>query len=161
MHPVSQDSGSFVDFAMVKKTAGDYTSLTSSTWANVDTSLDLVVAARAGDYIFVSLSALHGSAAQQHFIDCAIIVAGAVQHSVGSGEITTTTGEGIMGWGKESGTLSWVQGAATVPYLVQSNDVVNGTVTLRLRYRASGAVTLYASAGNPLFFWAMVLRRQA
>lgn len=139
-----------------RRTAGNVT-VTSTTWADVDTALDRVLAAAVGDTIEVAVSALWGSEAQTGYLDVVTVVAAAPVNSVASGgavEATAATVLGVPGWRGASGALSPV--GSPIRYAVVTGDLAAGYVTLRLRCAASGSKTLNASTATPLVFAAWV-----
>lgn len=150
---------SLVDFAKSRRTSGDITiSSTQTTWQNLDTGLDLVVDAEAGDIIQVSVSLRTSSAAVFKSFDVCTVVAGSPVNYFGSGEVTSTSGNGITGLTCISGAIDFQ--AATAYYIVQAGDISGGQVTLRLRTRGSG-LTNYAinsTTTDPLDFAAVVWR---
>lgn len=153
-------AGSFPT-ARARRTAGDYT-LNSTTWANVDTGLDLTVAAVAGDVLQVSASGLWGAQAVVGMLDAATIVsASPVNYISGGGGASD---QGVMAWW---GTASTVTATLNVPiggglqYVVQAGDIDGGNVVLRLRYRTATAAnkTLLGTTALP-FHWSVVNLRQ-
>lgn len=140
-----------------RRTAGNVTP-TSTTWADVDTALDRVLAASIGDTVEVSVSALWGSEAQSGFLDVVTVVSSAPVNSIAAGgavESTATTVLGVPGWRGVSGALTPI-GAGPVRYTVVAGDLASGYVTLRLRCAASGSKTLNATTATPLLFAAAV-----
>jgi hypothetical protein len=139
----------------VVRTAGDIAlgAVVTPTWADVNTGLDLVLAAAVGDIIEYGISGLLGSGTDT-FFDVATIVSSAVVTYFSSGTSTATAG-GASGWYGPNGLIFPVTGSLMSPALV-SGDISGGNVTLRLRYSkgASSGRTLYASAGDPLIVWA-------
>lgn len=139
-----------------RRTAGNV-SATSTTWADVDTALDRVLAAAVGDTIEVSVSALWGSEAQTGYLDVVTVVSGSPVNSLAAGgavEATATTVLGVPGWRGPSGVLMPVGGP--LRYTVVSGDLASGYVTLRLRCAATGSKTLNATTATPLLFSAWV-----
>jgi hypothetical protein len=139
-----------------RRTAGNVTP-TSTTWADVDTALDRVLAASVGDTIEVAVSGLWGSEAQTGYLDVVTVVSAAPVNSVAAGgavEATASTVLGVPGWRGPSGALMPIGGP--VRYTVQAGDLASGYVTLRLRCAATGSKTLNASTGTPLVFAAWV-----
>lgn len=149
--------GGIVDYAQVKRTAGDL-SLTSANWADVPSIGDLTVDAATGDLITVEFGGLYNSSTPTVSMDCATIVSAAGVNWFGSGEPTTSTGNGVHGWGKMLATAALVAFGASATLVVQAGDISGGTVTLRMRYRASSTITLFASTTNPLIWTAKVFR---
>jgi hypothetical protein len=143
--------------ARARRTSGDLT-LNSTAWANLDTGLDLVVPAQAGDVLAITVSCRWGSGAVGGILDAATIVAGSPVNYI-SGGVAGASSWGVTGWSATSGHET---GSGTmVQYVVQAGDVSGGNVTLRLRYRTSSATnkTLYASSDLP-FQWSVANLRQ-
>lgn len=137
-----------------KRTAGDQ-SLNSTTWANVDTALDLVLPAVVGDEIEYGINGLSG--AQAVFIDfdvVSIVAASPVNSFATDGAAVAAPGAVILGWQGPSGAAAHMAGS--VLYTVVAGDISGGNVTLRLRYATNAAVnkTVYGSAASPLRVWA-------
>lgn len=144
--------------ATARRTAGNLT-LNSSTWANVDTGMDLVIAAADGDWIEVGSSGVWGNQAVFTVLDVVSMVAGSPVSSWGVGGAIDATGTGIRGW-SDSGT-DFEPFSGSVVHQITSADISGGNVTLRLRYRqgVAGNKTLFATATNILQFWAHNLRQ--
>lgn len=146
-----------LDTARARRTSGNLT-LNSTTWANVDTGLDLVVPAQAGDVLHASFSGLWGGEAVAGVIDVATIVAGSPVNYFGS-----AGGASGLGLGGLFGPSTTDAGSENFPiggaaqYAVQSGDISGGTVTLRLRYRTGSASnkTLFGTTDIP-FQWSVV-----
>ena len=143
------------DFGRVKRTAGDIAlgSVVTPTWADVETSLDIVLTAATGDFIEYGISGLLGSGTDT-FFDVATIVSSAVVTYFSSGTSTATAG-GASGWYGRPSLIFPVTGSLMSPALV-SGDISSATVTLRLRYSKGGSSgrTFYATPGDPLIVWA-------
>lgn len=152
IHKVGSGNVSGLDTARAVRTSGNIT-LNSTTWANVDTGLDIAVAAQAGDVLMVPLSATFGTENVYAYLDAATIVSGSpVNYVSGQGGATD---DGVSGWWGGANQYSAV--GTAIQYVVQAGDISGGVVTLRLRYRTETAAnkTLYASADNPLQ-WSVV-----
>lgn len=132
-------------------TSGDIT-LNSTAWADVPGPVTVTVDATAGQILQIGLVALFGSEAVSALLDAATVVSGSVVNYVGAGEVSGSGG--VRAWTGLSGTSNGVGGS--VLYTVQAGDVVDGTVTLRLRYRTASAAakTLRAGVSNQLKFYA-------
>lgn len=132
-------------FKFAERTSGDLT-LNSTSWADVDTGLDLDLLAEAGDVIKAGVSALMGSEAVEARLDVATIVSAAVVNTFGGTA-------GVPGWVGPSGALTPIGGS--VMYELVSGDIDTGVVTLRLRYQTSTATnkTLEAGTDYPLMWW--------
>jgi hypothetical protein len=135
------------------RTSGSLT-LNSTTWANVDTGLDLVLAAQIDDVIEYGLSAWVSAANTAYVaLDVATIVAGSpVNYFATAGG---AGGFGVQAWLGAAAADHSKAGSAP-PYRVVAGDLDSGTVTLRLRYRTSAAAnkTLSATTDQPLSVWA-------
>lgn len=144
-------------FKYATRSSGDVV-ITTSTWANIDTGLDLTLNVQVGDVIEVGLSGrwLYNSSNAFAALDAATLVAGApVNYVAGSAE--TNVGEGAMAWFGENagGTISSPVGGS-VMYAVQAGDIASGKVTLRLRGRLLTGTTrtLLANTTEKLHWWA-------
>lgn len=151
-------SGSGVVVAKNRRTAGNLT-LNSTSWADVGLA-DLTIAAAAGDELKVELSssANKGSAVGL-VMDVATIVSGSPVNylSTGGGASDFGNGSWYIG-GAVAGADQRIAGGPR-PYTVQAGDISGGNVTLRLRYRLTGAgtYTMFANATLPTDFWAINL----
>jgi hypothetical protein len=146
-------SGGLVDFGRAVRTAGNLT-LNSTSWANVDTGLDIALTASVGDFIECGLSAfLAGESVNTGFDVATIVSASPVNYLGASGG---GSDYGAQAWlAPDSGHPTAVGGSIIGPALV-SGDISGGTVTLRLRYRTGAASnrTLSATSTQPLHWWA-------
>ena len=154
--PTGGSGGSFVDYDHVRLTTGNKT-ITSTTWIDLDTSLDLVVTAATGDLIEASLNGLWADTAQFGFLDLATWVSGAGVNWFGSGELTTSTGNGINNWSHTNDAVFNGMGGP-VHLVVQAGDISGGTVTLRLRTRVAASLILRCNTSDPLMITAKVFR---
>lgn len=127
---------------------------TAGAFVAVDTALDLVLAAQAGDDIEYHLAALLGAQNFGVFFDVGTLVAGAVVNRF-SGSST----QGWSGWYGVNARVEKCNGPAF--YTVVEGDLSAGTVTLRLLYSATGARTLFASVNAPLCVTAKKIGRAA
>lgn len=146
------------DWGKASRTSGDL-SLTSTSWANVDTGLDIVLDAVAGDEIEVGLSgftAAHASVTTQ--FDVVSVVGGTPVNAVSSGATESGTGAGIQAWyaPSQAATTLHVSMGGSVMYTLQTGDIESGTVTLRLRYRngSAGTRVISANSNNRFQWWA-------
>lgn len=147
-----------VDFARAKRTAGDVT-VNSTTFTNVDTGLDLVISASAGDVIEARLSAkiTKGASGATYFVfDFCTVVGGSPVNSI-SAEAAAGTGlsNSFPGWSEatvlqQSGTVPYTAYAGSKRYVVQAGDISGGTVTLRLRAFCGASCTIKAS--DPMLY---------
>jgi hypothetical protein len=136
--------------ARAKRTSGSIT-LNSTSWANVDTGLDLTVKAVVGDVLQVNITGLAGSASPAIGFDAVTLVSGS--------PVTSVSGSDASDYGFIFvPALGDTPISGTIQYVVQSGDISGGNVTLRLRYKTSSATnrTLYAgTGGNPQFNWSV------
>jgi hypothetical protein len=145
-------------YAAAKLTSGAIT-LNSSTWANVDTALDLVLNASTGDVIEYAPSMVGPNGYNVGIgFDVATIVSAAVVNVFSTGAAEDNTYNGISGWyWTNSNVINIYQSVSgSAFYTLQAGDISAGTVTLRLRYRGDAATNrvLYASVDFPLHVWA-------
>lgn len=121
--------------------------LNSGAWANVDVTTDMVMSAQAGDIIEVSASFLtSASALTATFFDIVSVVAGAPVNSWGTDSAVGANLEGIQAWRCDSNNAGLnPRIGGSMFRAVTAGDIVNGQVTLRLRYKqpAANNVTLY------------------
>jgi hypothetical protein len=150
--PGVETSGVLKDYAFANRTSGNVT-CNSTTWANVDTGIDLVLAAAAGDTIEVGTSFKWGNEAVWIFLTASTIVGGSPVSHAGP---ASASGEGVSGWGGAGDSSSTQHRGCSVMFTLVSGDISSGTVTLRLRYRTATAAnrTLEANADKPLHWWA-------
>lgn len=146
-------AGAIVSKATATRTAGNVT-LSGTSYANVDTGIDLVVAATAGDLLLIGLSAFWQAENDFGALDGATIVSGSpVNYISGNG----STGAGVMAWRGIS--LAYSAVGATVYYIVVGGDISGGNVTLRLRGKTGGGTNkvVRASSGEALTWYAVNL----
>lgn len=140
-----------------KFTSRSSTSLTTSStsFVDVDTALDIVLDAQAGDVIEVGLSAVCSSSTTFGLIafDVFTIVSAAPVNSLSNAT------DGVNGWRTQnpnSGNLTPVSGSAMMALV--AGDISGGLVTLRLRWKVSNGAdtaTLYAdSPSRRIHLWA-------
>lgn len=151
--------GSYANrYAAAKRTSGAIT-LNSAVWANVDTGLDLVLNASAGDVIEYAPSFVGPNGYNVGIgFDVATIVSAAVVNVFSTGGAQNNTYNGITGWyWTNSSVINIYQSVSgSAFYTLQAGDISSGTVTLRLRYRGDSATNrvLYASVDLQLNVWA-------
>ncbi len=134
--------------AQTSRTAGDVTmNSTAAFTADVDTAMDLTVAAVTGDKVELQFHGSVGAEAVFVAFDFVTRVAAADVNFASSGNGTPYT-YGIPGSRAEQGDNLSVN--ASTLYTVQAGDISGGNVTFRLRYKTGTAAdrTLYASAGT-------------
>lgn len=139
-----------------KRTSGDivFNNASTTAWNDFPVSMDLVLAAAAGDVIEVGATALWNNEAPIVVLDVATIVSGAPVNY-----FSTAAGTGDWGIGAwlsfPSGGYMPLGGGAQ--YTLVSGDISGGNVTLRIRYRIGTAntnKTLLADANFPFQWWA-------
>lgn len=149
-------SGPGIQMDRNDRTAGNLT-LNSTSWANVDTGLDIVFAgAVAGDWVEVGIIGVWGTEAVTGHLDVVSMVAGSPAKSWGSNGNVDPTGAGVRGWtGSNASTTVPATITGTVIKQLEAADIDSGSVTIRLRYRTGTAAskTLFATAANLLTFF--------
>lgn len=140
-----------VDFGTAKRTSGNITA-NSTTWAALDTGLDIVLTAAAGDFIEVGASFLVVSGSPSFGLDVATIVSAAVVTSLsGAGGASDF---GVSAWSERQGSGFWGKGGSIIGPALVSGDISGGTVTLRLMYRTNVASNKVIGANsNEPFHW--------
>lgn len=138
------------DHKTARRTSGDLT-LNSTTWADLDNGLDLVLAAREGDSIEVGISAQAAEEALDGYLDVATVVAGSPVNYFGTAG--GASDRGIAAWILAVSAVSSPAGA--IHRTLTAGDIDGGTVRLRLRYRTSSASnkTLRASSAIVPLQW--------
>jgi hypothetical protein len=133
---------SFIPYDSAVSTAGDV-SAGSTSYANVDTSLDLVLPAIAGDIIEVGISALWDNQASQGNMAVRSVTRAA-------DDVGPAGTAGIAGWTGPTGVSMPI--GASFQYAAVSGDLASGVITLRLRFKvaAAGSKTLHRAADFPL-----------
>ena len=141
-------------FDSANRTSSDL-SLTSTSWANLDTGLDLTMPTEVGDLIEVGMVGLHddGGASDATYVDVVSLVSGSPVNSWSRDAAPTAGHNGTMCWRGQGGEQHTLGGSVTRK--VVSGDLSAGVLTLRFRYKvASGTKTLFATANNPTQVWA-------
>lgn len=133
-----------------KRTAGNVT-INSATFTNVDTALDLVVPAVAGDVVDVGLMSRKASGSSYIVFDFHTIIAGSPVNSVSADTTAgTTLANSLPMWGYPSGT-SVIGLVGRKLYQVQAGDIDgSGNVTFRLRCLSGGSVVI--AAADPVLY---------
>jgi hypothetical protein len=137
------------DYAEAKRTAGSYV-LNGTSWADLDTGLDLVLAAAIDDVVEYSLTGLSQNEASDALLDVVTVVAGSPVTSFATRGAVRNTGQGVLAWRLNTGAATSFGGSAF--YKLASGDISGGTVTLRLRRRTLTASnkTLFGTDDIPL-----------
>jgi hypothetical protein len=132
------------DFAWAQRASTDLT-LNSLNWANVDTAMDLVLAADAGDWVEVAASGLWGSENVTGYLDVVTMVGSTVTNSFAENGAVSASSGGITAW-RIDGTAVRSFGGSYF-YKLVAGDISSGNVTLRLRYRTGTATnkTLFST----------------
>lgn len=139
-----------------RRTSGNLT-LNSTSWANVDTGLDLTLnEVQVGDEIVYGIGGLANNEAVFLYFDVATIVSAAPVNYFGTAG--GASDNGVVGWFCASGAYVGF-GGLSHPYTIQAGDLTDGSVTLRLRYRTqtAGNRVVRAVSTDPLDVWAMNL----
>lgn len=140
-------AGGGIDHKVARRSSSDIT-LNSSSWANVDTGLDLTLTGVAvGDVIQASISGRTSNQANEVHIDAVTLVAGSPVNAFATGAAapTSTTGEGS--WYAPASTYHPFNGSTW--YTLQSGDIhTTDQVTIRWRYRGSTRTLLANSNRN-------------
>ncbi len=139
-------------FKTARRTSGN-PSHSLTTWGDLDTTLDLTVAAQVGDMIEATVSALQNNEAVVGYLDVVTVVANAPVNSFATQGAPSASSQGVMAWFSKSGDSTPNAGGAL--YTIQAGDLSSGQVTLRLRRRNSAAVvkTIWATADLPFQWW--------
>ncbi len=141
-------------FATARRNTGNLT-LNSTSWANVDTGLDLTLSASTGDVIEATLSGTWNADAVQCCLDVVTVVSSSPVNSFATGTtVTASTLEGVGAWLGNNGIQSDISGSFF--YTVVAGDISGGNVLLRLRYRTTSAANkaLIATANVPFVVFA-------
>lgn len=145
--PFGTGSGSGgVTTTKARRTAGDV-SVNTTGWQNVDTGIDLTLAAVAGDEIEYTISLYCNSANNALKFDVATIVSGSpVNYFGGAGGADS----GVPGWWAPASQDGGISGG--VLYTVQAGDISGGNVVLRLRVNPANTTAriIAASSATPL-----------
>lgn len=151
--------GTIKDFAMAKRTSGNITA-NSTSWANLDTGLDLALIASVGDVIEVGLSAYYGGAENVSIgLDVVTVVGGSPVTSLSGADGASDFG--VQAWANRVAGITNIGGTILGPALT-SADISSGTVTLRLRYRThiGSNKTVSANTNEPFHWYAKNLGPQ-
>ena len=139
------------------KTNGDIT-LNSTSFKDVDNTLDLSLTAQSGDVILVGLSASLGAEGVYADFDACTVVSGSPVSYLSTSGSAPAAG-GISSW--KATTASYHGVGATIIYTLLPGDISDSSVSFRLRYRteSSSNRTLYADTSVPLSFFGVNLSR--
>lgn len=144
------------DYAAAKRTAGNITLNSNNAWADVNTGLDLTLAAAAGDVIEYSVNAYLANQAVDVFFDVVTVVSGSPVNSFArdAAPANPPTSLGFSGWLCVTGLFQQVTGS--VFRTLAAGDISSNSCLLRLRYSGNAAVnrTLYADTALSLYVWA-------
>lgn len=121
--------------------------ISSATWADVETSLDLTVAVSAGDRVAIYLNGKwKGGESNTGYLNVL---------SVNRSGHVTDAANGVTGW-QGPANLELPVGA-TVFYVIQAADISGGTATFRLQGKSSNTRTLKGTSSDPTTFSAQVV----
>ena len=151
--PYTGGGQGLVDFATARRTSGNITA-NSTTWANLDTGMDLTLTCSTGDFIECGFSAFLGNESVNLGFDVATIVSASPVNYI-SGGAGGASAYGVQAWlGGDIGHAIAVGGS--ILYESVSGDISGGNILLRMRYRTGTAAnrTVNASTNQPLHFWA-------
>jgi hypothetical protein len=139
-------------FKFSQRTAGSLTA-NSTSWANLDTGLDLTLAVQVGDVIECGVSFQTENEASTLRLDVGTLVSAAIVNYFG-GAVDPGSNYGVSGWTAPGGIAASVSGS--VMKTIVAGDISAGAVTLRLRYRTDSAAnkTVHGVAARPFQFWA-------
>jgi hypothetical protein len=136
------------------RTTGNLT-LGSTTWADVDTALDLVFTASAGDWLEINLQAyVTSEAANRLYFEGFTRVSGADVNGIGIPVAAASANSGPPLWTTPANYMGPVGGP--VLYQVQSGDVSSGQVTVRLKYSTDTATPTRAVSASSGGSWPLV-----
>jgi hypothetical protein len=140
------------NFKFATRSSGNF-SLSNTSYAALDTSLDLTLEAQAGDVIQVGINAVwHSDAAVSGNLDAATLVSAAAVTWFSS-KTAVQKPNGVGGWYGEASRLAAI-GAAPMLTLV-AGDITAGLVTVRLFNKVGAAGTRSLFASDPIFeVWA-------
>lgn len=140
-------------FDSAKRTSGDIT-VSGSSWADLDTGLDLTLPAEVGDLIEVGLSGVWDSEARSGYIDVASLVSAAEVNYWGVDGSESASHQGVVAWRGEASQRDSIGGS--ISRKVVSGDLESGVLTLRWRTHldAAGTKDLFAQTTVPLHVWA-------
>lgn len=146
LYPPSTGAGTHVGRTTVRRTTGNLSpGASAGAFSAVSSTLDVAIAAAAGDLVMFGIS-LRAESGPQTYLDVATMVSGAPLNWIGS---TGAAGDlGVAAWLIETSTPLGRGGS--VPYIVVAGDIVAGVVTFRLFYRTGSAVTPVFDATAPL-----------
>ena len=129
-----------------ERTAGDVT-LSSTSWGDVDTGIDLTLpSVYAGDIVEVTASIRWGGSSQEGFLDAVSVVSGSPVNSWAVQGAVSATSFGITAWnGLDTNGSS--SGGGKSKQIV-SGDLSGDTLTLRMRGRIRTAGSRAIAAGT-------------
>lgn len=147
------------DFGLFRRTAGNITLTGTTTWSDlttIGTGGDITLAASTGDVIEVALNALIGSENVTMGFDVVTVVGSTKTNSISTGGAVPANFAAFTaaGWYRQGNALGGLSGSLF--YVLQSGDISNSTVKLRVQYAMVAATnrTLYASSDTPFVFYA-------
>lgn len=140
-------------FDSAMRTASNVT-FNSTTWANVDTGLDLTLPAEVGDIVEVGISGTMENSAVTSYMNVGSFVSAALVNMWGDGGAEAAGDFGVNSWRGDTGVSHPVTGSVTKE--IVSGDLDSGVLTLRFRYKTSTATNkqLFANSTLPFHVWA-------
>lgn len=134
------------DFDQKTRTAGNV-STSSTSFVDIDTALDIVLTAAAGDWLEIGVNGLWSNQGVFGRMEAFTWVSAAPVNGVSGAS------NGVPGWLGVANGFTVV--GAPILYTVQAGDVSSGTVTLRFRYKVDSASskTLHAESAAPFRTW--------
>lgn len=150
-------AGSTPTYADRKTLTSGNKTLNSTTWADVDTAIDITLSAKAGDFVEVGLSTFWGSENVISCLDVVSVVSAAPVKNWSENVAESASAFGVMAWnGPQLGGATNLGVGGSVIRPLAAGDISAGTVTLRLRYRTVTAAnkSLVAVTDAATVFWA-------
>lgn len=130
-----------------------------SVTANVDTALDLTIAAQVGDVVECTLNAFVDNTAPYLLIDAVSVVSGSPVNSWGRQAVVSGLAF-VPAWRANPSVYTYLSGSAWKT--IAASDLASGLLTVRLRYHTilSGTKTLVGGADGRMMFAAINLGPQ-
>jgi hypothetical protein len=138
------------------RTSGNITA-NGTSWANLDTGLDLTLSAAAGHWVEVGVNGLWNNDNVFGCLDAVSLVSGSPVSTWSHGAAEDNAQFGVQGWlGPFVGSAPYYPISGGIPRLLVAGDISNATVTIRFRVRTNTATNkiLLATAAQPLVVWA-------
>lgn len=140
-----------------RRTSGNINLTGSTTWANVDTGIDITLKeCQVGDQVLAGVSGVWGNENVVAWLDVVTVVSGSPVNSFAvRGAAVTTPSSGVVGaWYGTAAAFTAISGTAP-PYTLVIGDISSGSVTFRLRYAMASATArnLLAATDYPFDWW--------